>query len=115
MRIDECALDELIIESEDLQSDALRDTKATIADDLGEERRGQKVDPGTNLAFRGWPVSDRIFHTSPFDGGGARSRCCVDVRRTPALQPPCAVPAGTTVAARTGIHRPRRPSTRSHP
>jgi len=51
MRIDECALDELIVESEDLQSDALRDTKATIADDLGEERRGQKVDPGEIRSF----------------------------------------------------------------
>jgi len=53
MRIDECALDELIIESEDLQSDALRDTKATINDlrEIAGERRGEEVDPGEIRSF----------------------------------------------------------------
>ncbi|MDQ6613928.1 MAG: ferritin-like domain-containing protein [Actinomycetota bacterium] len=47
MRIDERALDELIVESQDLQVDALRDTKATIPDliELREQRRGEPVDP----------------------------------------------------------------------
>ena len=47
MRIDERALDELIVESEDLQVDALRNTKATIPEliELREERRGETVDP----------------------------------------------------------------------
>ncbi len=53
MRIDECALDELIVESEDLQSDALRDTKATINDlrEIAGERRGEEVDPGEIRSF----------------------------------------------------------------
>jgi len=47
MRIDERALEDLIVESQDLQVDALRDTRATVSDlaDLREERRGDEVDP----------------------------------------------------------------------
>ncbi len=58
MRIDERAVDELIVESQDLQVDALRDSKATLRDlaEVREERRGQEVDPdqvaGFNLGRR---------------------------------------------------------------
>ncbi len=47
MRIDERALDDLIVESQDMQSDAIRQTKATVAElrDVGAERRGHGVDP----------------------------------------------------------------------
>ncbi len=47
MRIDERALDDLIVESQDIQSDAIRQTKATIADlrDVRAERRDDGVDP----------------------------------------------------------------------
>jgi len=53
MRIDERAVNELIVESEDLQSDALRDAQATIHDlsDVREQRRGQEVDPGEARRF----------------------------------------------------------------
>jgi hypothetical protein len=53
MRIDERALKELIVESEDLQVDALRDTEATISDlaDLREDRRGEPVDPDQVARF----------------------------------------------------------------
>jgi hypothetical protein len=58
MRIDERAVDELIVESQDLQVDAMRNSKATIRDlaEVREERRGQEVDPdqvaGFNLGRR---------------------------------------------------------------
>jgi rubrerythrin len=47
LRIDERGLDDLIVESQDIQSDAIRQTKATIADlrDVRADRRGQGVDP----------------------------------------------------------------------
>jgi len=46
VNVDERRLNELIVESQDLQSDALRDTKATLPAlaEIGNERRGQKVD-----------------------------------------------------------------------
>lgn len=53
MGIDDRRLNELIVESEDLQSDALRDTRATLPDlaDLREERRGESVDPDELASF----------------------------------------------------------------
>lgn len=47
MRIDERRLNELMVESQDLQADALRDSKRNLADlaDIREERRGDEVDP----------------------------------------------------------------------
>jgi hypothetical protein len=45
--IDERQLNELIVESQDLQTDAMRDVKATLPElaEVREQRRGQEVDP----------------------------------------------------------------------
>ena len=53
MGLDTRALSELIIESEDLQSDALRDSRTTLADlaDLRAERRDEPVDPDEVASF----------------------------------------------------------------
>lgn len=46
MTIDDRSLNELIVESQDLQVDALRDIKATLPElaEIREERRGQEID-----------------------------------------------------------------------
>ena len=46
MTIDDRSLNELIVESQDLQADAIRDVKATLPElaEIREERRGQAVD-----------------------------------------------------------------------
>lgn len=53
MRIDEHAVSELIVESEDLQADALRDTTASIRDlaEVREARRGEEIDPDQARRF----------------------------------------------------------------
>lgn len=53
MPIDERAITQLIVESEDLQADALRDTKATVHDltEVREARRGQEIDPDEARQF----------------------------------------------------------------
>lgn len=53
MKIDDRKLKELIVESEDLQADALRDVKSTLPEltEIREERRGQPVDLDRIQAF----------------------------------------------------------------
>jgi rubrerythrin len=53
LKIDDKQLGELIVESQDLQADALRDVKATLPDlaELGRSRRGQPVDLDRVRAF----------------------------------------------------------------
>ena len=53
MKIDDRQLKELIVESEDLQVDALRDVKRTLPDlaEIGKSRRGQPVDVDRVNAF----------------------------------------------------------------
>ncbi|MBA3302706.1 MAG: ferritin-like domain-containing protein [Actinomycetota bacterium] len=53
MKIDDRALKDLLTESQDLQTDALRDTKASLADlrDVGRSRRGKPVDVDRVRAF----------------------------------------------------------------
>ncbi len=52
-KIDDRQLKELIVESEDLQADALRDVKRTMPDlvEIGASRRGKPVDPDRIRAF----------------------------------------------------------------
>lgn len=53
MKIDDRALTDLLTESQDLQADALRDTRATLADlrDVGRSRKGRPVDVDRVRAF----------------------------------------------------------------
>ena len=53
MKIDDRQLEELIVESEDLQVDALRDVKkvAPVMADLRASRRGQAIDLDRIRAF----------------------------------------------------------------
>ena len=53
MKIDDRALRDLLTESQDLQADALRDTKATLADlaEVGRSRKGRPVDVDQVRAF----------------------------------------------------------------
>jgi len=53
LAFDERTLQALIVESEDMQSDALRGMSATVADlrDIRSERRGEEVDPAEVVRF----------------------------------------------------------------
>lgn len=53
MSIDDKALGHLIEESQDLQSDAMRDTRASLPDlvDVRQERRHEEIDPAEVAAF----------------------------------------------------------------
>ena len=74
MSIDESALTELLIESKDLQADAMRDVRSTLPDlrEIGASRRGRPVDLDR---ARGYDASRRdLLKKGGFGVGGLASR-----------------------------------------
>lgn len=74
MSIDEGRLTELLVESKDLQADALRDTRSTLADlrEIGASRKGRPVDLDK---IRAYETSRRdLLKKGGFGIGGLASR-----------------------------------------
>lgn len=74
MSIDEGRLTELLVESKDLQADALRDTRSTLADlrEIGASRKGRPVDRDK---IRAYETSRRdLLKKGGFGIGGLASR-----------------------------------------
>ncbi len=74
MSIDESRLTELLVESKDLQADALRDTRSTLADlwEIGASRKGRPVDLDK---IRAYETSRRdLLKKGGFGIGGLASR-----------------------------------------
>ena len=74
MSIDEGRLTELLVESKDLQADALRDTRSTLADlrEIGASRKGRPVDLDR---IRAYETSRRdLLKKGGFGIGGLASR-----------------------------------------